>query len=70
LNTKLDKMTYKVRKQSALVTAVVREKLYIVYTYRACARESCIKERYQHQRALKQEKASIREKPAPVGRRA
>ena len=30
MNTKLDKMTYRVRKQSALVTAV-REKLYNIY---------------------------------------
>ena len=39
MNTKPDRMTYKVRKQSALVTAVVREKLYI-YLQRERALES------------------------------
>ena len=54
-------MTYKVRKQSALVTAaVVREKLYI---YLQSVRQRVLHpKRYQHQRALmKQEKASTRE---------
>jgi len=61
-NTKPDRMTYKVRKQSALVTAaVVREKLYNIYLQSVRQRVLHPK-RYQHQRALmKQEKASTRE---------
>ncbi|KAL9538271.1 hypothetical protein PS6_011596 [Mucor atramentarius] len=57
-------MTYKVRKQSALVTAAVvrEEKLYIIYLQSVRQRVLHPKKRYQHQRALmKQEKASTRE---------
>ena len=65
MNKKTDRiMTYKVRKQSALVTAAVvrEEKLYIIYLQSVRQRVLHPKKRYQHQRALmKQEKASTRE---------